>query len=68
VKREELEFDVPDAKLEKVIETVRNVAKTDQGGDGRIYVLPLEDSVHIHSGDKHFGDPSEKELAGDEIS
>ena len=68
LKREELEFVVPDANLEKVIETIRNVAKTNQGGDGRIYVLPLEDSIHIHSGDKHLGDPSEKELAGDEIS
>ena len=67
VKREELELVVPDANLEKLIKTVRNVAKTDQGGDGRIYVIQLEDSIHIHSGDKHLGDPSEKELEGDEV-
>ncbi|GJQ60048.1 MAG: P-II family nitrogen regulator [Candidatus Scalindua sp. AMX11] len=67
VKREELEFVVPDDKIEKVIETIRNVAKTQEGGDGRVYVIPLEDSIHIHSGDKHLGNPSEKELESDEI-
>ncbi|MCP5006320.1 MAG: P-II family nitrogen regulator [Planctomycetes bacterium] len=67
VKREELEFVVPDEKVEKVIETIRNVAKTDQGGDGRIYVTPLGESIHIHSGDRHLGDSSEKELEGDEL-
>ncbi|MCP5005822.1 MAG: P-II family nitrogen regulator, partial [Planctomycetes bacterium] len=53
--------------VKKVIETIRNVAKTDPGGDGRIYVTPLDESVHIHSGDKHLGDSSEKELEGDEL-
>ena len=62
VKREELEFVVPDDKVEKVLETIRNVAATDQGADGRIYVSTLDESIHIHSGDRHFGDASEKDL------
>ncbi len=60
VKREELEFVVPDDKVEKIIETIRNVAVTEHGADGRIYVSTLDESVHIHSGDRHMGDASEK--------
>lgn len=65
VKREELEFVVSDYRVEKVMETIRNVTKTEHGGDGRIYVLPLDNSVHIHTGDKHLGDSSETGFYGD---
>jgi nitrogen regulatory protein PII len=57
---------VPDDKVENVIRTIRNVAVTNHGADGRIYVFAMNDSVHIHSGEKHLGDASEKELQ-DEI-
>ncbi len=66
VKRKELEFVVPDDKVKKVIETIRNVAVTEQGGDGRIYVSSLDESIHIHTGDKHLGDSSEDELKVEE--
>ena len=66
VKRKELEFVVQDDKVEKVIETIRKVAVTNQGGDGRIYVSTLDESIHIHTGDKHLGDSSENELKGEE--
>ena len=66
VKRKELEFVVPDDRLEKVIETIRKIAVTNQGGDGRIYVSTLDESIHIHTGDKHLGDSSEDELIGEE--
>ncbi len=66
VKRKELEFVVPDDKVEKVIETIRKVAVTEQGGDGRIYVSTLDESIHIHTGDNHLGDSSEDELKGEE--
>lgn len=62
VKRQELEFVVPDDKVKKVIETIRKVAATSEGGDGRIYISPLDDAIHIHSGDKHMGDSSEEDL------
>jgi len=61
VKRKELEFVVPDDKAQKVIETIRKVAVTEQGGDGRIYVSTLDESIHIHAGDTHLGDSSEAE-------
>ncbi len=66
-KRVELEFVVSDKNTEKVIETIRNVAKTDQGGDGRIYISTLDDAIHIHSGDKHLGDNREEGLSTDKL-
>jgi len=62
VKRTEIEFVVPDNKVENVIRTIRNVAATNQGADGRIYIFAMNDSVHIHSGGTHLGDASEEEL------
>ncbi len=65
VKRAEIEFVVADYRVEKVIETIRNVTKTEEEGDGRIYVFPMENAVHIHSGDRHLGDSSETGFYGD---
>ncbi len=62
VKRTELELVVPDNKVDNVIRTIRNIAVTNHGADGRIYVFSMNDSVHIHSGEVHLGDASEKEL------
>lgn len=59
VKREELEFVVADYRADSVIETIRNVAKTGQGADGRIYIFPIDNAIHIHSGDRHLGDSTE---------
>ena len=61
IKRKELEFVVPDDKVKKVVETIRKVAATSHGGDGRIYISTLDDAIHIHTGDKHLGDSSEEE-------
>ena len=63
VKRTELEFVVPDDKVEKVMTTIRKAVSTGKGGDGRIYVVPMKDAVHIHSGSKHIGDSSEEDLS-----
>lgn len=54
-KRVELEFIAQDEKVESVVKTIRNIASTDKGGDGRIYILPLENAIHIHTGDTHSG-------------
>ncbi len=56
IKRTEIEFVVPDDKVDYVIKTIRNVAVTNSGGDGRIYIFAMNGSVHIHSGGKHLGD------------
>ena len=58
-KRAEIEFVVLDDKVEEVVETIRNVTKTGQEGDGRIYISTLDDAIHIHSGDRHLGGSSE---------
>ncbi len=59
VKREEMEFVVPDNKVKEVLENVQKVTATDEGADGRIYVSALEESVHIHNGKEHTGDENE---------
>ena len=59
IKREEMEFVVPDDKVKEVIENVKSIATTDDGADGRIYVSALEESVHIHNGSEHRGDTNE---------
>ncbi len=59
VKREEMEFVVPDDKVKEVLDNVQRVATTDDGADGRIYVSALEESIHIHNGSEHSGDGNE---------
>ena len=59
IKREEIEFVVPDDKIKEVLENVQKVAATDGGADGRIYVSALEESVHVHNGSEHRGDGNE---------
>ncbi len=66
INRTEVELVVPDNKVDNVIRTIRNVAVTNRGADGRIYVFAMNDSVHIHSGETHLGDYTENELQ-DEI-
>ncbi len=61
-KRAEIEFVVADSRVEEVVETIKNVTKTGQEGDGRIYIFPIENAIHIHSGDRHLGDSSEEDL------
>ena len=65
VKREELEFIVADYRVKSVIDSIRSVTKTEEGGDGRVYVLPIEQSIHIHTGDRHIGDSTETGFYGD---
>ena len=62
VKREEMEFVVPDNKVKEVLERVQLAAATDEGADGRIYVSALEESVHVHNGKEHSGDRNESDL------
>ncbi|MEE9604677.1 MAG: P-II family nitrogen regulator [Candidatus Scalindua sp.] len=64
-KRAEIEFVVADYRVEKVIETIRSIAATEEEGDGRIYIFPMENAIHIHSGSKHLGDSSETGFSGD---
>ena len=46
-----LEIAVADDLVTKVIETIQNVAKTGRIGDGKIFILPLEDAIRIRTGE-----------------
>jgi nitrogen regulatory protein P-II 1 len=47
-----LEIAVSDELVPKVIETIETTAKTGRIGDGKIFVLPLENAVRIRTGEK----------------
>ncbi|MCD8296841.1 MAG: P-II family nitrogen regulator [Prevotella sp.] len=43
---------VRDKNVEKVIKAVTNAAQTGEIGDGRIFVIPIEDAVRIRTGER----------------
>ena len=47
-----LEIAVADELVAKVIETIETTAKTGRIGDGKIFVLQLENAVRIRTGEK----------------
>ena len=46
-----LELAVDEAMADKVIETIQQSGQTGQIGDGKIFVLPLEQAVRIRTGE-----------------
>lgn len=46
-----LEVVVPDNELEPVIEAVTSSARTGRLGDGKIFVIPMEDVIRIRTGE-----------------
>jgi nitrogen regulatory protein P-II 1 len=47
-----LEIIVTDDMVTKVVETIEAVAKTGRIGDGKIFVLPIEEVVRIRTGER----------------
>jgi len=47
-----IEIAVADELVAKVIETIELTARTGRIGDGKIFVLPLENAVRIRTGEK----------------
>lgn len=47
-----LEIAVSDELVSKVIETIETTAKTGRIGDGKIFVIALENAVRIRTGEK----------------
>ncbi len=47
-----IEVVVKDEDAEKVIETIANAARTGRVGDGKIFVIPVEDVVRIRTGER----------------
>ena len=50
-----LEIVVADEMADSVIEVIQKVARTGQVGDGKIFVLPVEDAVRIRTGESGDG-------------
>lgn len=47
-----LEIAVADDMVPNVLETIENAAKTGRIGDGKIFVMPLEEAIRIRTGEK----------------
>jgi nitrogen regulatory protein P-II 2 len=46
-----IEVAVPAARADKVVEAITVAAKTGQIGDGKIFVMPIENAVRIRTGE-----------------
>ena len=46
------EFAVADDKVEEVVDIVTRVCRTGEVGDGKIFVMPLEDAIRIRTGER----------------
>jgi nitrogen regulatory protein PII len=46
-----LEIVVPDAAVEKTVETIASTAKTGKIGDGKIFVLDVEQAMRVRTGE-----------------
>ncbi|MGB3554473.1 MAG: P-II family nitrogen regulator [Jannaschia sp.] len=51
VPKVKLEIVVPSAMAEQVVETIAATAKTDKIGDGKIFVLDVEQAVRVRTGE-----------------
>jgi nitrogen regulatory protein P-II 1 len=47
-----VEVVVDDALVENVIEAITQAARTGRIGDGKIFVLPIDEAVRIRTGDR----------------
>jgi nitrogen regulatory protein P-II 1 len=47
-----MEIAVSDDLVNKVVETIQNTAKTGRIGDGKIFVIALEEAVRIRTGEQ----------------
>jgi len=47
-----LEIAIADDLVAKVVETIEASARTGRIGDGKIFILPLDDAVRIRTGEK----------------
>lgn len=46
-----LELVVPDARVEELVSTIAKSARSGKIGDGKIFILPVEDAVRIRNDD-----------------
>lgn len=61
--KSKLEVMVPDALVEVVLQVIQHHAHTGNPGDGRIFVIPIEETVHIRTGERGIA-PAPGDVAG----
>ena len=49
--KSKIEIVVRDNMVEQVIEVIQKIARTGQVGDGKIFVIPIEDVIRIRTGE-----------------
>ena len=47
-----IEIIVDDEQVQEVVETILGIARTDRVGDGKIFVVPVEEVVRIRTGER----------------
>jgi nitrogen regulatory protein P-II 1 len=47
-----IEIVVEDGVVERAVEVIEQAAKTDRIGDGKIFVIPVEDAIRIRTGER----------------
>jgi nitrogen regulatory protein P-II 1 len=47
-----LEIVVPDKLVKRVVKVILSSAKTNNIGDGKIFILPIEDAIRIRTGER----------------
>ncbi len=47
-----IEIVVNDEMVEKVVEAIVNAARTGKVGDGKIFIIPVEDAIRIRTGER----------------
>lgn len=51
IEKVKIETVVEDGKVEEVISTIKRFSETGSPGDGRIFIIPVEQSIRIRSAD-----------------
>ena len=52
IPKAKVEIVVADEQVEQIIETILSAVKTGKIGDGKIFVLPVEEVVRVRTGEK----------------
>jgi nitrogen regulatory protein P-II 1 len=47
-----LELMVPDSRVEEIVKTVTTAARSGKIGDGKIFILPVEEAIRIRNDDR----------------
>ena len=52
IPKTKIEIIIDAEQVDKVVETIREAANTDKIGDGKIFVLPVEEVMRVRTGEK----------------